>query len=138
MYLVNQSITSIYNAAESINLIVSILASFCVWRKSLMYKRCCKQEFHLSEHFQKTLHCEIRRFQIPCQLSGRRVIPSGRPSVHCSICPDNVSYRPDARQTSIICPDDVSFRPEPPLYREASVPTSIRPDLSASCPDVHQ
>jgi hypothetical protein len=93
----------------------------------------------LSEHFQKTLHCEKdRRFQIPCQPSGRRVIPSGRPSVHCSIRPDNVSYCPDARQTSIIRPDDVSFRPDPPLYREASVPACIRPDLSASHPDVHQ
>jgi hypothetical protein len=45
----------------------------------------------LSEHFQKTLHCEKgRRFQIPCQLSGRRVIPSGCPSVHCSIRADDV------------------------------------------------
>jgi hypothetical protein len=45
----------------------------------------------LSEHFQKTLHCEKeRRFQFPCQQSGRHVIPSGRPSVHCSIRPDDV------------------------------------------------
>jgi hypothetical protein len=50
---------------------VSILASFCVWTKSLMCKRCCKQGFHLSEYFQKTLHCEKdKRFQIPCQPSG--------------------------------------------------------------------
>jgi hypothetical protein len=47
-----------------------------------------------------------RRFQIPCQPSGRRVIPSGRPFVHYSIRPDDVSSRPDARQTSIICLDD--------------------------------
>jgi hypothetical protein len=46
----------------------------------------------LSEHFQKTLHCEKhRRFQIPCQ-------PSGRSSVHCSICPDDV-FIPTGRQT---------------------------------------
>jgi hypothetical protein len=36
---------------------------------------------------------------IPCQPSGRRVIPFGRPSVHCSIRLDDVPYRPDARQT---------------------------------------
>jgi hypothetical protein len=45
----------------------------------------------LTEHFQKTLHCEEdRRFQIPCQPSGRCVIPSGRPSVHCSIRPNDM------------------------------------------------
>jgi hypothetical protein len=53
----------------------------------------------LSEHFQKTLHCEKdRRFQIPCQPSRRRVILSGRPSVHCSIRPDDV-FIPIGRQT---------------------------------------
>jgi hypothetical protein len=53
----------------------------------------------LSEHFQKTLHCEKdRRFQIPCQPSGRLVIPSRRPSVHCSIRPDDV-FIPTGRQT---------------------------------------
>jgi hypothetical protein len=35
-------------------------------------------------------------------------------------------------------PDDVSSRPDPPLYREASVPACIRPDLSTSRSDVHQ
>jgi hypothetical protein len=45
----------------------------------------------LSEYFQKTLHCKKdRRFQIPCQPSERRVIPSGRPSVHYSIRSDDV------------------------------------------------
>jgi hypothetical protein len=53
----------------------------------------------LSELFQKTLYCEKdRRFQIPCQPSGRRVIPLGRPSVHCSIRPDDV-FIPTGRQT---------------------------------------
>jgi len=53
----------------------------------------------LSEHFQKTLYCEKdRRFQIPCQPSGRHVIPSRRPSVHCSIRPDDM-FIPTGRQT---------------------------------------
>jgi hypothetical protein len=53
----------------------------------------------LTEHFQKTLHCEKdRRFQIPCQPSGLRVIPSGRPSVHCSIRPGD-GFISTGRQT---------------------------------------
>jgi hypothetical protein len=51
--------------------------------------------------------CESEEFQVPYQLSGRCVIPSGRPSVYCSIRPDDVSCRSDIRQTSIICLDDV-------------------------------
>jgi hypothetical protein len=53
--------------------------------------------------------CESEEFQLPCQ-------PSGRPSVYCSIHPDDVSFRPDIRQTSIICPDDV-FLPSGHLHR---------------------
>jgi len=81
--------------------------------------------------FFRKLCTKDRRFQIPCQ-------PFGCPYVHCSIRPDDVSSCPDTRQTSIIRPDNVSFRLDPPLYREASVPAWIRPDLSASCSDVHQ
>jgi hypothetical protein len=59
--------------------------------------------------------CESEEFQVPCQLSGRCVIPSGHPSVYCSIRPDDVSFRPNIRQTSIICPDDV-FLPSGHLH----------------------
>jgi len=52
--------------------------------------------------------CKSEEFQVPCQPSGRCVIPSGRPSVHCSIRPDDVSFRPDIRQTSIICPEELA------------------------------
>jgi hypothetical protein len=53
----------------------------------------------MSENFQKTLHCEKDKiFQFPCQPSGRHVIPSRRPSVHCSIRPDDV-FIPTERQT---------------------------------------
>jgi hypothetical protein len=64
---------------------VSILASFCVWTKSLKCKDAVNRD---------------STFRVPCQ-------PSGRPYVHCSIRQDNVSSRPDARQTSIIRPDEV-------------------------------
>jgi hypothetical protein len=48
-----------------------------------------------------------KNYKVPSQPSGRCVIPSGRPSVYCSIRPDDVSFRSDIRQTSIICPDNV-------------------------------
>jgi hypothetical protein len=60
--------------------------------------------------------CKLEEFQVPCQPSGRCVIPSGRPSVYCSIRPDDVSFCSDIRQTSIICPDDV-FLPSGHLHR---------------------
>jgi hypothetical protein len=88
---------------------VSILALFCVWTKSLMCKWCGKQGFHFSEWSKKN-------YKVPCQQSGRCVIPSGRPSVYCSIRPDDVSFRLDIRQTSIICSDDV-FLPSGHLHR---------------------
>jgi hypothetical protein len=118
---------------------VSILASFCVWKKSLMCKDVVNRDSTCQSIFRRLcIAKKDRRFQIPCQPSGRRVIPSGCPTVHCSIRPDDVSYRPDARQTSIIRPDDVSFRLDPPLYQEASVPSCIRPDVPATRLDVHQ
>jgi len=70
--------------------------------------------------------------------------------------PDDVSSRPDARlstvpsfqttyhtvrtpdRPSFICLDNVDFRPDPPLYREASVPACIRPDVSAARLDPSQ
>jgi hypothetical protein len=53
--------------------------------------------------------CKSEEFQVPCQLSGR-------PSVYCSIRPNDVLFRPNIRQTSIICPDDV-FLPSGHLHR---------------------
>jgi hypothetical protein len=70
-------------------------------------------------------------FKFPVSRPGDRAIPSGHPSLHCSIRPNDVSSRPDARQTSII-------RPDPILYREVSVPACIRLDVSASRPDASQ
>jgi hypothetical protein len=60
-----------------------------------------------------------RRFRFPVSRPDDQAIPSGRPSDHCSIRPDDVPYRPDY----------VHFRPDPPLCREvyiqlASVRTS--------------
>jgi hypothetical protein len=53
------------------------LASFCVWTKSLK----CKDAVNRDSTIQSL---EVRRIQVPCH-------PSGRPSVNCAICPDDVS-----------------------------------------------
>jgi hypothetical protein len=69
----------------------SVFGQNYLFVKMLFYKG-----FRYSEVVQMFLHCfQDRRFQSPCQPSGRRVIPSGRPSVHCSIRSDGVSHRPD-------------------------------------------
>jgi hypothetical protein len=87
---------------------VSILALFCVWTKSLM----CNDAVNRDSTFRvmsEDSACKSEEFQIPCQPSGRCVIPPGHPSVFCSI-------RLDIRQTSIIYPDDV-FLPSEHLHR---------------------
>jgi hypothetical protein len=85
---------------------VSILVVFCVWEKSLMCNDAVNRDSTFSV-MSKDSACESEEFQVPCQPSGRCVIPSGRPFVYCSIRPDDVSFRLDIRQTSTICPDDV-------------------------------
>jgi hypothetical protein len=54
-----------------------------------------------------------KNFKFPVSRPDDRAILSGRPSVHCSIRPDDVSSCPDARRTSIIRPDDVLLPSEP-------------------------
>jgi hypothetical protein len=61
-----------------------------------------------------------RRFRFPVSRLDDRAIPSGRPSDHCSIRPDDVPYRPD----------DVDFCPDHPLCREVSIQlASVRTSL---------
>jgi hypothetical protein len=88
---------------------------------------------------QKTLNwLQVRRFPVPCQPSGRRVILSGRSSVHYSIRPDDVPYRPDARQTKHHPSGRRVSRSDPSLCREVFVPSCIRPDDSTAHPDAFQ
>jgi hypothetical protein len=91
---------------------VSILASFFVWTKSLK----CKDAVNRDSTFRVmsvVSTCKSEEFKFPVSRPDDRAIPSGRPSVHYSIHPDDVSSRPDARQTSIIRPDEV-FIPSRP------------------------
>jgi hypothetical protein len=89
---------------------VSILALFCVWKKSLMCNDAVNRDWPFRV-MSKDSACKSEEIQVPCQPSGRCVIPSGRPSIYCSIHLDDVSFRPDIRQTSIICLDDVLLPP---------------------------
>jgi hypothetical protein len=70
---------------------VSILASFCVWTKSLKCKDAVNRDSTFSESASQ------KKFKFPVSRPDDRAIPSGRPSVHYSIRPDDVSSRPDAR-----------------------------------------
>jgi hypothetical protein len=118
---------------------VSILVSFCVWTKSLMCKDVVNRDSTCQSIFRRLCTTKkIEDFRFPV---SRPDDMSSSPNVHLSTIPSvrtTCSSWPDARQTSIIHPNDVSFRPDPPLYREASVPACIRPDLSAARPVVHQ
>jgi len=85
---------------------VSILSPFCVWTKSLK----CKDAVNRDSTFRVmsvVSACKSKNYKFPVSRPDDRAIPSGRPSVHCSIRPDDVSSHPDARQTSIIRPNEV-------------------------------
>jgi hypothetical protein len=115
------------------------LASFCVWTKSLMCKDTVNRDSTCQSIFRRLCTAKkIEDFRFPI---SRLDDVSSRPDVHLSTDPSvrtTCSSRPDARQTNIIRPDDVSFRPDPTLYREASVPACIRPDISAARSDAYQ
>jgi hypothetical protein len=70
---------------------------------------------------------------VPCQPSGRRVIPSGRSSVHCSIRLDDMPYRPDVRQTKHHSSEQRGF-PSGPLTVSRSFCSSFHPSGSLSSP----
>jgi len=70
------------------------------------------------------------RTTVPSRLDAHlSTAPAVRTTCHTVRTPD----RP-----SIIRSDDVDFCLDPPLYREASVPTCICPDVSAARPDAYQ
>jgi hypothetical protein len=111
---------------------VSILASFCVWTKSLVSND-APQGFYYSEMLQSQ--------QIFSSLSAIRTIEPSRPDDHLSLFhPSGRHAIPSGLQT-----DQASsvwtmyhFRPDPTLYREAYVLACIRPDILAARPDAYQ
>jgi hypothetical protein len=78
--------------------------------------------------------CKSEDFQFPVNRPDD--LPSS-PDAHLSIVPAiRTTYHTvrTPNRPSIIRPDDMDFHPDHPLYREASVPACIRPDVSAARP----
>jgi hypothetical protein len=111
---------------------VSILASFCVWTKSLKYKDAVNRDSTIQS-------LQVRRIQVPCHPSGRSNHPVRTPI--CPLCHPfgRCVYRPDLQDRSASSFwTKCSFRPDPILYREVSVPDCIRPNVSVARPDASQ
>jgi len=108
---------------------VSILASFCVWTKSLK----CKDTVNRDSTIQSL---QVRRNS--SSLSAVRTIEPSRPKAHLSTIPSFRTtchpFRTLDRLASSVR-TKCSFRPDPILYREGSVPACIRPKVSAACLD---
>jgi hypothetical protein len=109
------------------------------WTKTLVCKDALSQRFQYSEVLQKTLYyLQVRRIPVPCQPFGRCIIPSERSSVHCSIRPDDVPYRPDARQTKHHPSGRRAFPSGPSTMSRSFYPACICPDDSAVRLDASQ
>jgi hypothetical protein len=89
---------------------ISILASFCVWTKSLMCKDAVNNDSTCQSIFRRLCTAKkIKDFSFPVSCLDD---VSSRPDAHLSTISSvwtTCSSRPDARQTSIIRLDDVSF-----------------------------
>jgi hypothetical protein len=110
-----------------------VLATFC-WKKSFL----CKDIENMDSTYQSIFRrlCtakKIEEFKFPISSPDDRAISSGRPSVNRSSCPDDVPYRPNARQTSIIRPDDV-FLPSGPYTVSRSFCASLHTSGRLSSP----
>jgi hypothetical protein len=120
--------------------VLVLLASFCVWKKSLVYRDAMLQGIPLFRsdvrRFYTTFKTEV--FKVPVSRPDDHAIPSGRPSVYYSIRLDDVPYRPDTSQTKHHPSGRRAFSVRTLLYREATVPSCIRPDVSAARPDASQ
>jgi hypothetical protein len=67
--------------------------------------------------------------------SGRRGIPSRRPSVQSTSCPDDMSYRSDAHQSKVSSVQTTRTScPDLPLCREASNYSNLHPSGRFSSP----
>jgi hypothetical protein len=99
---------------------VSILASFCIWTKSLK----CKDAVNMDSTIQSL---QVRRNS--SSLSAVRTIEPSRPDAYLSTIPSvQTTCHPvrtlDRPASSVRT--KCSFRPDPILYREVSVPACIR------------
>jgi hypothetical protein len=103
----------IQKIATTSEYIVSILASFCVWTKSLICKDAANRD--------STVQSEVRRIS---------KFPVSRP--------DDVSSRPDARHSSIIRPDDMLLPSGHFTVSRSFCASLLRPDVSAARLDAYE
>jgi len=115
-------------------IVVSILASFCVWTKSLMCKDVVNMDSTCQSIFRRLCTAKkIEDFSFPV---SRPDDVSSRPNAHLSTGPSvrtTCSSRPGARQTSIIILGDVSF-PSGPYTVSRSFYSSLHPSGHLSSP----
>jgi hypothetical protein len=105
-----------------------------VWTKSLVCKDAVNKDSTYQSIFRRLCSAKkIEEFKFPVSRPDDRAIPSGHPSVHCSIRSDDVPYRPDSRQTSIIRPDDMFFSFGPSTVSR-SFCSSLHPSERLSSP----
>jgi hypothetical protein len=113
---------------------VSILASFCVWTKSLMCKDAINRDSTCQSIFRRLYTAKkIEDFSF---LVSRPDDVSSRPDTHLSTVTyvrTTCSSRPDAKQTSIIRLDDISF-PFGPYTVSRSFCSSLHPSGHLSSP----
>jgi hypothetical protein len=83
---------------DKITLLV-LLASFCVWTKSLVCKYVVLQGISLFRRISEDSVYKSENLRFPVNRPDDRAIPSGRPSVYWSILLDDMPYRSDASQT---------------------------------------
>jgi hypothetical protein len=113
---------------------VSILASLCVWTKSLMCKDAVNRDSTCQSISRRLCTAKKREdFSFPV---SRPDDVSSHPDAHLSTVPSvrtTCSSWPDARQTSIIRPDDVSFQ-SGPYTVSRSFCSSLHPSGHRSSP----
>jgi hypothetical protein len=102
-----------------------------VWTKSLICKDAVLQRIPLFRSVSED--SEVRKFWFHVSRLDDRAIPSERSSVHCSIRPNNVPYRPDARQTKHHLSGRRGF-PSGPFTASRSFCSSLHPSGRLSSP----
>jgi hypothetical protein len=114
--------------------IVSILALFCVWTKSLMCKDTVNRDSTCQSIFRRL--CTAKKIKDFSFHVSHPDDMSSRLDAHLSTVPSvrtTCSSRLDARQTSIIRPDDVSFH-SGPYTISRSFCSSLHPSGHLSSP----
>jgi hypothetical protein len=88
-----------FRILEYLLIVLVLLASFCVWTKSLVCKDTVLQGISLFRRISEDSVYKSENIWFPVSRPDDWAIPSKHPSIHCSIRPDDVPYSPDASQT---------------------------------------